>query len=261
MKSYLVSSLSAFFLPIAALHADESPGSTSATLSGTYVLVEHPKGVEAPDRIAFHPDGSCAVDMDGQNGVAGKYHTDADGNLTIERGGGNPNLTYHFNREKITLILSNENQDDFYYGLLPDHPPHIGFSDLVGIVSCHNEAGDSVAEITPDHRFHDRLHELSCAPGSAAWLAAAPQDRVCYDLDLDGTCSYSGGVISYVVEHCRGSTQDQSLADVVIKHDDKGLWLIDPYHDKVICQPPAKTLDLPPPPPGYREVTTSEGSD
>jgi hypothetical protein len=39
--------------------------------------------------------------------------------------------------------------------------------------------------------------------------------------------------------------------DVAIKHDEKGLWVIDPMHDDLSLETPAKNLDLPPPPPQY----------
>jgi hypothetical protein len=245
-KYWIVSAAALFFLPVAAFAAD------AGALSGTYVLVEHFKGVEAADRIAFHADGSCVLEIDGQSGVAGKYQVDPDGKLTINPGGGKPVLAYHYSRGKITLILSRQNDEDLYYGLLPDQPPHLQFSDIVGIVTCHNEAGDSVCEITADHKFRVRLHDLSVAPGIAGWISAGPQGHVCYDVSMDGTCSYADGVTTYAVEHCDAAPPDQSLADVVIKRDEKGLWLIDCYHDQVICQPWGTKFELPAAPWGYK---------
>jgi hypothetical protein len=70
-------------------------------------------------------------------------------------------LDYQFTQGKMTLALSKANQDDLFYGLLPDQPPDITFKDVVGIAVCHNDAGDSSCQITPDHHFEARIRELS----------------------------------------------------------------------------------------------------
>jgi hypothetical protein len=263
MNKRLPSILAAFLLPVAAFGADSTPDPGPAAVTGTFVLIEHVKGVEAADRIAFHPDGSCVLDLDGRKGLTGSYNADADGNLSLVADGGKTALSYHFKRGKVGLVLSHDGDDDLYYGLLPDYPPRLQFSDLVGSFSCDDENGDSVTTITPDHKFSVHLRQLTtvaAAPSGivstiASWFNGGA-NKVYYDIAIDGTCSYADGVTTYIVEHYAGSQPpDQSLSDVVIKRDDKGLWIIDPYHDKVICQPPAANLDLPAPPAGYDKAT------
>jgi hypothetical protein len=235
---------------VAALSAEASAGS----LSGTYELVEHYKGVEAPDRIEFRADGSCVMDLDGAHGAVGKYHADSS-SLTIDPGGGSAALTYQYRLGTFNLVLSKGGQDDLYYGKLPAERPHVQFTDLTGMYSCHNEAGDSVCQVTANHEFHIKLRELSCVPWSAQWLAGGAAGRVYNDVFVDGTCSYADGVTFYKVEHYQGPEEDQSVADVVIKRDNTGLWVVDAYRDKVVCQPVTTSMDLPPPPFGYSKAS------
>jgi opacity protein-like surface antigen len=237
----------------AAMAAD--PDASAVKLSGTYVLIEHYKDVRAAERIAFQPDNRCTLDIDGTTGIAAKYDARADNTIAITPAGGGGELDYQFVQGKVTLKLSHEGQDDLYYGLLPDHPPAIQFSDVEGIVSCHNDGGDSVGEITADHHFSVRMRELSAPPEGGVFSVLSDivtgQKRTYVDVTADGTCSYADGVIHYTVEHMKSPEPDQSLNDIVIKADSTGIWIIDATRDQVICQPRATSLELPPPPAGY----------
>jgi hypothetical protein len=234
------------------------PDASPVKLSGTYVLIEHYKDVRAADRIAFQPDGHCSMTIDGTTGMTGVYDARADNSLAIRLDHGAAGLDYQFMQGKMTLKLSHENQDDLYYGQLPDHPPAIAFKDVVGIVTCHNEAGDSTCQITPDHHFQVQLRELSTPSEGGIFSVLSDiitgQKRTYTDITADGTCSYADGVINYTVEHMKSPEPDQSLADIVIKVDTTGIWIIDATRDEVICQPWGKSLDLPPPPSGYKPV-------
>jgi len=221
-----------------ALSSDEISG----PLSGKYLLVAHPKDVQAPDAIDFHPDGSCFVDIGDHSNIGGKYETDDAGNLTLDPAG-NPESKYHFQRLKCSLILAKDGESPLYYGLLPTQPSPVAFSDVIGTYLARDKYGDSNTEITPDHKFQIHAHQLDL------------DGHVYYDLLMDGTCSYADGVITYTIAHSVGPEQDQYLRDLVVKHDDKGIWVLDAYTDAVICETPSKNLDLPPPPDGYREGT------
>jgi hypothetical protein len=72
---------------------------------------------------------------------------------------------------------------------------------------------------------------------------------------MDGTFSYSNGIVTYLPEHSDAPQQDKYLRDFIIKRDGKGLWQIDAYHDSIICERPVSNLDLPPVPDGYHKAS------
>jgi hypothetical protein len=223
-------------------------------LSGTYVLVEHPTGIKIPDRVAFQGGGACVVELEGKAGLAGKYQADAAGNLTIDAGNGEEPEKFQYARKQVSMILTDKDAGDFYYARLPAEKPHVEFKDLTGIFWCQNEMGESVTEITPVHRFRVLLRELSAPQNILTPLLTQAKDRTYTDVTLEGTCSYADGVTTYTVEHTDAAQPDQSTADVVIKRDAKGLWIVDAYHDAVICQPLVDKLELSAPPAGYQKA-------
>jgi hypothetical protein len=220
----------------------------SGPLSGKYLLVEHPKDVQAPDLLDFHPDGSCVVDLGVHTGIAGKYQTDDTGNLTLQPAG-NPEFKYHFQRLKTSIILTPDSGSPLYYGLKPDQPTPVAFTDAIGTYLARDQYGDSVTQITPDHKFLIHGHQFD------------NDGHVYYDIRLDGTCSFADGVITYNIAHSVSTQQDQYVRDLLVKHDDKGLWVVDAYTDAILCETPSKDLDLPPPPEGYREGTITPPSN
>ena len=256
MKRHLCFAILALLVCARALFAEQmDPDASQVKLSGTYVLIEHYKDVRAAERIAFSKDGHCVMDIDGRTAVTGTYDARADNTMAIYPADGAGELDYQFAQGKMTLTLSKANQDDLFYGLLPDQPPDITFKDVVGIVTCHNDAGDSTCNITPDHHFDARIRELS-APSEGGIFSVLHDivtgvKRTYTDITVDGTCSYADGVIHYTVQHTKSPEPDESLNDIVIKVDANGLWIIDASRDQVICQPYGKSLDLPPPPAGY----------
>ena len=106
-----------------------------------------------------------------------------------------------------------------------------------------NEMGSSATEITGAHKFRAHLHDL------------VPDDHTYYDIHIEGTYTYADGIGTYFPEHSNAPEQDKYLRDIIMKRDEKGLWVIDPYHDLIVCGAPATNLDLPPVPPGYRLAT------
>jgi len=209
--------------------------------NGKYLLAERPTEVDAPNAIEFRPDGSCLVDAGERTGIAGKYHVNRDGTLKIEADTGTKTeYTYHYQLLKYTLVLSQDEDTTLYYVRLPDGP-HPRYDEIVGIFQAHNDLGDSAGELAADYTF--RSHLLNLPPGEHTY----------YDISMDGKCTYADGVVTYIPEHSNAPQQDKYLRDFIVKRDAKGLWVIDPFHDAVLCETPATSLDLPPPPKGYRD--------
>lgn len=209
--------------------------------AGKFLLSERPLGAEVLDAIEFHPDGTCLVDIDERNGVAAKYET-SDGHLRIETDGtSQKEYAYPYQLLNYTLTLQQNDGTRLIYVRMPGGP-RPQFKEILGIFGMHNELGDTAGEITADYKFRDHLHDL------------IPDDHTYYDIHMDGTCSYSNGVVTYVPEHSDAPQQDKYLRDYIIKRDTNGLWQIDPFHDTVVCAPPASNFDLPPIPSGYRNA-------
>jgi hypothetical protein len=195
-------------------------GGAGKTISGKFLLFEHPRDADAPDAIEFRSDGSCIVDAGERTGILGKYHAYPNGSLKIDADTGT--------------------QTEYTYNYRPEGP-HPQFAEIVGIFRAHSDLGDSAGEITADHRFRDHLQDL------------VPEEHVYYDINIDGKCSYSNGVVTYVPEHSNAPQQDKYLRDFIVKRDGRGLWIVDPFHDTVLCETPATNLDLPSPSNGYRK--------
>lgn len=211
-------------------------------LAGKFFLAECPTGSVAPDSIEFRADGTCLVDAAGRTGVAGKYEVSEDERLTIEADVG---AWKEFNAPcellNYTLTLEPSGETELIYVRMPDGP-RPPFSEILGTFSMHNDSGDSAGEITGDHKFREHLHDLDS------------DEHTYYDIHIDGTCSYSNGIVTYLPENSDAPQPDKYLRDFIIKRDAKGLWQIDPYHDRILCEQPATNLDLPPVPSGYQNA-------
>jgi len=211
--------------------------------TGKYFLAECPSGSVAPDAIEFRPDGSCLVDASDHIGIAGKYETTAEGHLTIEADTGEwKEFNAPYELGKYTLTLQPNNETMLIYVKMPEGS-RPQFDEILGIFSAHNELGDSAGGLTADHKFLEHLHDLD------------PDEYTYYDIHMDGTFSYSNGIVTYLPEHSDAPQQDKYLRDFIIKRDGKGLWQIDAYHDSIICERPATNLDLPPVPDGYHKAS------
>ena len=216
-------------------------GSADKALIGKFSLFEHPSDTDAPDAIEFRPDGSCLVESGERTGIPGKYHTDPDGHLRIEADTGTKTeYTYKYQVLKYTLVLSQDDNPSLFYVRLTNGS-HPQFSEIVGTFHVHTDLGDSAGEITADYKFRQHLKNL------------VAEEHTYYDIYIDGKCSYSDGVVTYVPEHSNAPQQDKYLREFIVKRDASGLWDIDPFHDTVICETPTTTLDLPSPPEGYRK--------
>jgi hypothetical protein len=233
----LTAGLAAFFLSAAVAGADPSvtPG---WSITGHYLLIEHVKGVDAFDGIDFHPDKTCTVDYDGSNGLAGTYVAGKDGRLSILLDGG-LERSYELKRGRMSLVLSGPGQDDLFYALLPNPPVKLAFKDVLGAYYSRNSMGDCATEVTADHRFRLHVHNF---------LSNGTYSNV----NVEGSCTYANGVITYLQERVTGVEQDDLFVkDVVVKHDARGLWVVDPFDDDLLLETPARDVELPPPPPQY----------
>src|SRR5579862_7103801 len=228
------------FLGLLSAGCGDADKATNSQLAGKFFLAECPTGSIAPDAIEFRADGTCLVDAAGHSGVAGKYEVSEDDRLTIEADVG---AWKEFNAPcellKHTLTLEPNDDTDLIYVRMPDGP-HPQFNEILGTFSLHNDSVDSVGEITAEHKFREHLHDLDS------------DDHTYYDIHIDGTCTYSNGIVTYLPEKSDAPQQDKYLRDFIIKRDSRGLWQIDPFQDAIICELPATNLDLPPVPSGYR---------
>ena len=212
-------------------------------LAGKFLLFNQPVGSDAPDAIEFRPDGSCIFEADGTTNIKSTYKADGDGSLKIEaRAIFRSAYEFNYQLHSNTMVLSQDGKEDLYYVRLTDGP-HPKFDEILGIFGMHNDLGDSEGEITAGHTFRDHLHDL------------VPDDHTYYDISIDGKCTYADGVVTYFPEHSNAPEQDKYLRDFIVKRDEKGLWVIDPFHDSVVCELAATNLDLPPVPQGYRLAT------
>lgn len=228
--------------------------SSNKGLAGKFFLSECPTDSVAPDAIEFRPDGSCVVDAGGRTSIAGKYETSAVGHMSMWLTVGVVQRHLVIEADTVawkqficsyelgnyTLTMQDADGTPLIYVRMPEGP-RPQFNQILGTFGVHNEAGDSAGDLTADYKFHDHLHELD------------PDKHLYHDVQVDGTCTYSNGVLTYRPEHSNAPERDKYLRDFIIKRDSKGLWQIDPYHDTIICEPPVTNLDLPPVPSGYRK--------
>jgi hypothetical protein len=211
-------------------------------LAGKFFLSECPTGSVAPDAVDFRADGTCLVDAAGRAGVAGKYEVSEDDHLTIEADvGAWKEFNAPYELLNYTLTLQPSDETTLIYVRMPDGS-RPQFSEILGTFALHSDLGDSAGEITADHKFREHLHDFMA------------DDHTYYDIHMDGSCSYSNGIVTYVPEHSDAPQQDRYLRDFIIKRDASGLWQIDEFHDAIVCEPPATNLDLPPIPTGYQNA-------
>lgn len=231
----------AFCIPV---FGQEQSARPITQLSGKYYSVEHLKDAEVIDAIEFHPDGSCLVDIGGSNGVNGKYRLWQKNNstgITIETGTAGPTLTYDVSCGDHALILTTQDGKTVVtYGIFPQGRSHPTFSDVTGIYLARASYGDGVTEITSDHRFRFlyRIYDST--------------SHTYMECSGDGKCTYSDGVLTYFPEHSNAPEQEEYLRDLVVKHEGGKLWVVNPSDDTIQCETNVKSLDLPPPLPGYR---------
>jgi hypothetical protein len=230
------------FVALICLTTSCGSGTGTGAISGKFLLSEHPKDVDALDSIDFQHDGNCIVDSGERTGIPGKFHFYSGGGLSIEvETGIHAKYTYNYQMLKYTLLLSKDTNPTLYYVRMPEGA-HPQFAEITGIFHAHNDLGDSSGEITTNYKFRDHLHNL------------VPDEHVYYDVNIDGICSYSNGVVTYLPEHSNAPQQDKYLRDFIVRRDENGLWIVDPFHDTLLCESPATNLDLPPPPNGYRKI-------
>jgi len=211
-------------------------------IDGKFLLSDRPAEADAPDAITFRPEGSCVFDDGERRGAAGKYLADAAGHIKIEADAGpRKKYKYRYKLLRYTLVLSDDDGNSLYY-VRPAEGPHPSFNEILGIFSAHNDLGDTKGEITEDHHFRAHLLTLNA------------EDHTFYEISMDGSCNYEDGVVTYLPEHSDDPQADKYVRDFIVKRDEKGLWIIDPLHDSLLCETPATNLELPPPPGGYQNA-------
>ncbi len=66
--------------------------------------------------------------------------------------------------------------------------------------------------------------------------------------------TYANGIITYFNKHSTPSVAGKFNRDVIIRRDNAGIWVVDTFENTLLCEIPANSLDLPPPPPGYSQI-------
>ncbi len=164
------------------------------------------EGPVVPEAMEFMADGSCVLDMGGHKGVKATFQTDKDSNLTIKILA--LPSTYHYCLLTYTLTFCGPDGSEYVY-VRPPAAPHPEFKDVVGIFSAHTDLGDAATEITADHKFRMHMHYL------------VPGEKNYYDIFMDGTCTYAGGIITYTPEHDTSPVLTKYIRDFVVKCDEK----------------------------------------
>jgi len=228
-----------------ALPAEEkSVSDDGKTLTGRFVLFMRRIGSEQPDSITFKSDGSCLFDVDGRTGVAGVCRTSPDGIFTLTAtSSSQPILSGKYQRRKYSLCLYPGEPSELFYvrwPLSPSKPPPPE-RDVLGKQTASSNLGTIAQELTADHHFMTRGRDL------------VQEYRAYYDFEMRGTFSYAEGIITYRPSFATTLERVEYLQDFVVDRDDKCLWIVDPMLDNLLCVSGAASLDLDPPPDGWRE--------
>jgi len=239
----LLPSLLALIIPRAAFAASDDAG---VALSGTYVLSQCPNNIQTFDRIVFKNDWTCLIDPGDGRSVPGKYQLTGAGDsatMTIDPSSAMPPATYGIWRLDHSFWLTPASGGEpIGYSLLPPHPPNLNFDQIVGTFFCRERAGYNAFQITPDHKFHSRA------------IALDSDAHTAQEIDVDGTVTYANGIITYFNKHSTPSVAGKFNRDVIIRRDNAGIWVVDTFENTLLCEIPANSLDLPPPPPGYSQI-------
>ena len=216
---------------------------TVETLAGHYVLAQRRVGIQPPDAFELKPDGSCAVDQAGKSGVAGTWRASPDGVFTMtlaSRPG--PMLAGKYRLRKYALQLFPGEPAELFYVRWPLSPagPPPPEKELLGIQVGSSELGTIAQRMTADHRYERRERDL------------VPDDRTYYDVTIHGTFAYTNGIITYRHGESTSPEKVEYDNDFVVSRDGKCLWIIVPALDRLLCVRRAMTLDLGPPPDGFR---------
>ena len=208
-------------------------------LIGRFLLAERPVGPWVPDDIEFHADGSCTIDNDERSGTTGRCQVHPNGQLSVASGKTpRDSFTNAYRLLNYTLQVSQTGGSDLLYVRAP-RPPHPTKADILGIYWAHSALGDAGTELSADHTF--RVRSVDLMP-----------DHTYYEIQMAGAYVYEDGVIAYFPERSNAPQKDRYIRDFVVKREKNCLWIVDPFHDTLLCETPATNLDLPPPPPGYR---------
>ena len=230
--------------PFSAFNGETGSAPATAALSGTYVLMERPADGEAIDRIVFNKDWSCRFDIDDRKDVAGKYQITQKGNsthITLEPGPASPSVTYDLTRLDLSVwLMPGDGSMSLVYGLMPREPAKVTFGDVVGRFASRDSVSDEVTEITADHQY-------KCS----GWFLDS-EAHTYQNFEIDGTCAYANGVITYFPVHSDISQKDKYSSDIVLKRDSSGLWVVVATDNNIVCETPTGSFDVPPPPLGYK---------
>jgi hypothetical protein len=188
----------------------------------------------------FEADGRCLVDIGTRTGVPARCLSGLDGELRIEEVSTQATiLEGKIRLSEYVLHIVRPDHSEVPYVRCPQgsHPSE---AEILGPYRAHSDLGDTVQELFADHRFRSHNRDL------------VPEDHTYFEYWMEGTYSYSDGVITYLPGAAGSPHKLDYLRDFVAKRDDQCVWLVDPLHDNLLCQQRAKNLDLPPSPEGYR---------
>jgi len=220
-----------------------APAPTGQTLAGRYLLSQRRSGTQPPDAFELKPDGSCIVEVAGKSGVAGTWRASRSGVFTMTlASSSSPILSGRHQLRKYALQLFPGEPSELLYvrwPLSPDRPPPPE-GELLGIQVGRSELGTLAQRMTADHRYELRERDL------------VPEDRTYYDMYMKGTFAYADGIITYRPSESNAPVKIDYSKDFVVSRDGKCLWLVLPALDRLLCVTRAKTLDLGPPPEGFR---------
>jgi hypothetical protein len=225
----------------AALKREESPPAKRPKprrLIGRFLLSERSAGPWVPDDIQINADGSCAIHADRRPRGSLGCQIHPDGTMTFDSRGLLPDaFTGAYRLLDYTLRVSPPGGSDLIY-VLRSPPPYPTDADIVGVYRAHSSSGDAATELASNHTF--RVHLMNLMP-----------DHTYIEIEMDGTYTYTDGVITYYPEHSTAPQRDKYIRDFVIRKEKACLWIVDPFNDVPLCQTPVPNLDLPPPPAGY----------
>ena len=213
-------------------------------LAGRFVLFMHRIGSQVPDSIVFNRDGSCVFEMGGRTGLVGTCHRAPDGVFTLTANRDpRPILSGKYQRRKYALRLFPDEPSELFYVRWPlsANNPLLPEREVLGKQTSHSRLGAMAQELTADHHFEVRGRDL------------LEEYRVYFEFQMRGTFSYADGIVTYRPSFSTALEQVDYLHDFVVARDEKCLWIVDPMLDELTCVTRAPSLDIGPPPAGWRE--------
>jgi len=209
------------------------------SMTGTYVLVDHPAGMRAPDFIIFGLHGKCTFDDGSKDGMTGVYEIGRSGTAaglflnTPE----NDEVLFSYDmvlRTHSMLLTTKDRKTTLIYVPVARVRPRLSDRSVTGAFFSYHDGMECISELTEDHQFHMICRRLDA------------KGRVSQDTLMAGKWRLgTDGVITYTPWGTEGAQGFVSMRDVVARRTSRGLWLIDAYDDTAEPQVPEDVLELP----------------